>query len=44
MIDVQTELECLPDGAAELIRRAAEASLLRGGASGDKPDPALGYL
>ena len=35
MIDVQTELECLPDGAADLIRRAAEASLLRGGAAGD---------
>lgn len=35
MIDVQTELECLPGGAADLIRRAAEASLRRGGATGD---------
>lgn len=35
MIDIQTELECLPSEAGELIRRAVEAALLREGATGD---------
>ena len=35
MIDVQTELECLPTGAEALIRRAVESALLREGAAGD---------
>jgi len=35
MIDVQTELECLPQSAEELIRRVVEAALLKEGASGD---------
>ena len=35
MIDIQTELECLPSEAGELIRRAVEATLLREGATGD---------
>ena len=35
MIDIQTELECLPTEAGELIRRAVEATLLREGAAGD---------
>ncbi len=34
MIDVQTELTNLPEGAEELIRRAAQAALDRGGAKG----------
>ncbi len=35
MIDVQTELECLPQNAEELIRRVVEAALRKEGASGD---------
>ena len=35
MIDIQTELECLPSEAGELIRRAVETALLREGATGD---------
>ena len=35
MIDVQTELECLPKNAAGLIRRVVEAALSREGAGGD---------
>ena len=27
MIDLQTELSCLPDGASDLIRHAVEAAL-----------------
>ena len=35
MIDVQTELDHLPEGALELIRRAVERALQSEGASGD---------
>lgn len=35
MIDVQTELECLPADAEELIRRAVSQALTNNGASGD---------
>lgn len=35
MIDVQTELDCLPHDAEALIRRVVEAALLREGAGGD---------
>ena len=35
MIDVQTELECLPAEAEELIRRAVSHALKKNGASGD---------
>ena len=35
MIDVQTELECLPQNAEELIRRVVEAALQQAGASGE---------
>lgn len=35
MIDVQTELECLPDGAETLIRRSVERALTVKGAAGD---------
>ena len=35
MIDVQTELDCLPADAEELIRRAVSQALTNNGASGD---------
>lgn len=35
MIDVQTELDCLPAKAEELIRRAVEHALVKNSASGD---------
>jgi probable rRNA maturation factor len=35
MIDVQTELECLPESAGELIRRAVSSALVQEGATGD---------
>ena len=35
MIDIQTELECLPTEAGELIRRAVEAALFSEHAAGD---------
>ena len=35
MIDLQTELDCLPEGAGELIRRAVEAALASENAAGD---------
>ena len=35
MIDVQTELDCLPADAEELIRRAVSHALTNNGASGD---------
>jgi len=35
MIDLQTELDCLPEGAGELIRRAGEAALESENAAGD---------
>ena len=35
MIDVQTELDCLPADAEELIRRAVSHALTKNGASGD---------
>jgi len=35
MIDVQTELECLPESAGELIRRAVSSALAQEGATGD---------
>ena len=35
MIDVQTELDCLPQNAEALIRRVVEAALAREGAGGD---------
>ena len=35
MIDVQTELDCLPADAEELIRRAVSQALTKNGASGD---------
>lgn len=35
MIDVQTELECLPKSAGELIRRVVERALSLEGAGGD---------
>jgi probable rRNA maturation factor len=35
MIDVQTELECLPESAWELIRRAVSSALAQEGATGD---------
>ena len=35
MIDVQTELDCLPADAEELIRRAVSQALKNNGASGD---------
>lgn len=35
MIDIQTELECLPETAGTLIRRAVEATLFKAGATGD---------
>jgi probable rRNA maturation factor len=35
MIDVQTELECLPQQAQELIRRVVERALALEGAGGD---------
>ncbi len=35
MTDVQTELDCLPEDAAALIRRAVDGALLREGAAGD---------
>lgn len=35
MIDVQTELECLPTGAEDLIRRVLERALVREGTKGD---------
>ena len=34
MIDVQTELDCLPQTAENLIRRVVEAALAREGAGG----------
>ena len=35
MIDIQTELECLPETAGALIRRAVETALSKSGATGD---------
>ena len=35
MIDIQTELECLPETAGALIRRAMETALSKSGATGD---------
>lgn len=35
MIDIQTELDCIPADAEELIRRAMAAALKSGGANGD---------
>ena len=35
MIDIQTELDCIPADAEELIRRAMTAALQSGGAGGD---------
>ena len=35
MIDVQTELECLPQNADSLIRRVVETALQKEGASGE---------
>lgn len=35
MIDVQTELDCLPQTAEALIRKVVEAALTREGAGGD---------
>lgn len=35
MIDVQTELDCIPQGAADIIRRTVERALSREGASGE---------
>ena len=35
MIDIQTELECLPEAAGSLIRRAVETALSKSGATGD---------
>ena len=35
MIDVQTELDCLPEGAEELIRRAVTQALKKSTTSGD---------
>ena len=35
MIDIQTELDCIPADAEELIRRAMTAALKSGGANGD---------
>lgn len=35
MIDIQTELDAIPQGAEELIRRAMSAALQSGGARGD---------
>lgn len=35
MIDIQTELDCLPEAAGALIRRAVETTLLNAGAVGD---------
>lgn len=35
MIDLQTELSCLPDGACDLIRHAVEAALESEKAAGD---------
>ena len=35
MIDVQTELECLPEHAEAIIRRVVEAALQKEGASGE---------
>ena len=35
MIDVQTELECLPQNADSLIRRVVETALEKEGASGE---------
>ena len=35
MIDVQTELDCLPADAEELIRRAVSHAIAKNGASGD---------
>ena len=35
MIDIQTGLECLPETAGALIRRAVETALSKSGATGD---------
>jgi probable rRNA maturation factor len=35
MIDVQTELDCLPHDAEKLIRRAVECALKKNGAAGE---------
>ena len=35
MIDIQTELECLPETTGALIRRAVETALSKSGATGD---------
>ena len=35
MIDIQTELECIPESATSLIRRAVESTLQKAGAVGD---------